>query len=539
MVQAHHRSVNLCRLRIRLEKLVYPVADNGAIENRESLGLQFGRFIVVEFLNFWREIGNQTNWRNGFNCGMNGQMTTYAFPRKEIPLDDSWDVIVAGGGPAGCTAAAAAAREGARTLLIEGSGALGGSGTSALVPAWCPFSDKEKIIYRGLAETVFRRAKEGIAHVNESDLDWVPIDSERLKRVYDELLREAGVSTLFHTSLASVERATDGVVREIVIANKRGLSALKAKAYVDCTGDADLATWAGAEIMKGDETGDLQPGTHCFVLTNVDVNAFHNGPRYHGKNASSPIHAILASGKYPEIPDHHICCTVIGPRTIGFNAGHIWNVDNTDPARMSEALQQGRRMAAAYRSALAEFAPETFGDAFLVSTGAVVGIRETRRIVGDYVLTLDDYLDRRSFPDEICRNSYFIDIHLTKDEAGSSEPIDIERRIAHYGIGESHGIPYRCLCPRNLKNVLVAGRSISCERTVHGSIRVMPVCLAMGEAAGLAAALTADSPVVDIHALDTDHLRRRLIEEGAYLPAYANETPTGREPRPVCELARA
>ncbi|MFZ4681681.1 MAG: FAD-dependent oxidoreductase, partial [Terrimicrobiaceae bacterium] len=116
------------------------------------------------------------------------------FPERSLPLDDSWDVIVIGGGPSGSTAAAAAAREGARTLLIETTASLGGSGTIALVPAWCPFSDKEKIIYRGLAEKVFNAAKEGMAHVGKDDLDWVPIDAERLKRVYDDLVSGFGAS---------------------------------------------------------------------------------------------------------------------------------------------------------------------------------------------------------------------------------------------------------------------------------------------------------------------------------------------------------
>src|ERR1700722_7468038 len=118
---------------------------------------------------------------------------------RSLPLDDSWDVIVVGGGPAGSTAAIAAAREGAKTLLIEQTGALGGSGTSALVPAWCPFSEKEKIIYRGLAEKVFTRAKKDLRHVKKGALDWVPIEAETLKRVYDDLVTEAGVTVLFHT----------------------------------------------------------------------------------------------------------------------------------------------------------------------------------------------------------------------------------------------------------------------------------------------------------------------------------------------------
>lgn len=127
---------------------------------------------------------------------------------------------------------------------------------------------------------------------------------------------------------------------------------------------------------------------------------------------------------------------------------------------------------------------------------------------------------RRSFPDEICRNSYFIDIHWAKEEVAkdSEQHKQWEKSCVHYGAGESHGIPYRCLTPAGLKNVLVAGRSVSCEQVVQGSIRVMPVCLAMGEAAGLAAALAARSAEKDVHAVDTDHLRQRLREEHAFLP---------------------
>lgn len=437
----------------------------------------------------------------------------------DIPCNDSFDVIVVGGGPSGCTAAVAAAREGARTLLIEASGCLGGSGTSALVPAWCPFSDKEKIIYRGLAEKVFTRAKEGMAHVKSDALDWVPIDAERLKRVYDDLVTEAGVTVLFQTMLSHVARDASGRVTSIATTNKSGLSLWSAKVFVDCTGDADLVAWAGGEFHKGDAQGKrLMPATHCFLLANVDEDAYKNGPWLGPKDPKSPIFEILGSGKYPLITDAHCCHNLVGPGTVGFNAGHLFEVDNTDPASVSSALILGRKMAAQFRDALAEFHP-AFAHAFLVATGSQVGIRETRRIVGEYILTLEDYLARRSFPDEICRNSYFIDIHWAKEEVAKDpeQHKQWEKSCVHYGAGESHGIPYRCLTPVGLKNVLVAGRSVSCEQVVQGSIRVMPVCLAMGEAAGLAAALAARSAEKDVHAVDTDHLRQRLREENAFL----------------------
>ncbi len=454
-------------------------------------------------------------------------MHTYALNARQLPLDDGWDVIVAGGGPAGCTAAIAAAREGARTLLIEATGSLGGSGTSALVPAWCPFSDKEKIIYRGLAEKVFTAAKEGLDHVKPAALDWVPINAERLKRVYDFLVAESGATVLFHTQLASVETDSRGAVTALLVANKAGLTALRAKIYIDCTGDADLCAWAGAEFHQGDDTGETQAATLCFTLANVDSYAYQHGGDLGWWNPQSPIHAIVDSGLYPEIPDKHLCCNLVGPGVVGFNAGHLWGVDNTNPASVSTALAQGRRLAETYCRALAAHAP-AFANAFVASTGSVLGIRESRRITGDYVLTLDDYLDRRSFPDEICRNSYFIDLHQTKREHKNKlDEVQAATRFTHYTKGESHGIPYRCLTPLGLRNVLVAGRSISCERIVQGSVRVMPVCLAMGEAAGLAAALAARAPDNDVHAVSTGTLRERLREHGAYLPTLEHEsTPT-------------
>jgi len=448
-------------------------------------------------------------------------MKTYTLPSRPLPLDDSWDVIVVGGGPSGCTAAASAAREGAKTLLVESTSSLGGMGTNALVPAWTPFSDKDTIIYRGMAERVFNECKAGMPHVDPAALDWVPIDPERLKRIYDDLVTGHGASILFNTQLSAVEMDGSDRVNALILTNKKGLCAYRAKVYVDCTGDADLCAWAGAAFHKGNETGErLMPATHCFILTNVDDLAYLKGPNLHASNPESPIYKIVQSGKYPLIPDTHICSNHIGPRTVGFNAGHIWHVDNTEPATVSKALVLGRKMAQSFRDALAEFYPTAFAGSFLVATGSLLGIRETRRVIGDYELTLTDYMERRSFPDEICRNSYFIDVHWAASEAANN-PEQFhkwDKSCINYNKGESHGIPYRCLTPKGLANVLVAGRSISCEQIVQGSVRVMPVCLAMGEAAGMGAAFAARMPQSDVHKADTELMRRRLREEGAYLP---------------------
>ena len=192
--------------------------------------------------------------------------------KHEINIGGHWDVIVVGGGPSGCAAATAAAREGAKTLLIEGTGALGGMGTSGLLNAWCPFTDKEKIIYKGIAEKVFMEARKGVPHVHGND--WVPINTEYLKVVYDDLVMSQGVSVLFFSSMAAVEMSGKGTVDAVIVANKAGLTAYKAKVFIDCTGDGDLAARAGADFEKGNGNGEVQDGTLCFALANVDPYAF-------------------------------------------------------------------------------------------------------------------------------------------------------------------------------------------------------------------------------------------------------------------------
>jgi len=461
-------------------------------------------------------------------------MGSYTLTERTLPCDDTWDVIVVGGGPAGCAAATSAAREGAKTLLLEATGCLGGMGTSGLVPCWTPYTDKQRIIYGGLAERLLTQCKAGMPHVAPDAVDWVPLDPERLKRIYDAMVTDVGVQVLFHTTLAAVDTDGAGAVSAIITQNKAGLTAYRAKVYIDCSGDADLAAFAGATIKRGDEqNGECQPATHCFILSNVDEYGYlFNNVDTLG-NVLPPnawggywiyqhtVPPMVASDKYPLIRDGHWCHNLIGPGTVGFNAGHLWEVDSTDPHSMSRALMQGREIALQFRDALAEFCPRAFANAYLVTTGALLGIRESRRVLGDYYMTTDDYFARRHFVDEICRNAYPIDIHTTKEESMSSTRNpgwDPMQRYENYRPGESHGIPYRCLTPVGLRNVLVAGRSISCDHVVQASVRTMPVCLVMGEAAGIAAAHAAVLPVPDVHSVDTYRLRARLIAEGAYLP---------------------
>lgn len=421
----------------------------------------------------------------------------------KIAVDDRWDVVVVGGGPAGCTAAISAAREGAKTLLIEAMGQLGGMGTAGMVPAWCPFSDGEKIIYRGLAENIFEASKKGVPHERKQKLDWVNINPEHLMMVYDRMVAESGAQVLFFSRVAGVEMAADDTVDAIIVANKSGLVAFKAKVFIDATGDGDLAAWAGASFKRGDDKGQVQSSTLCFSFANVDTYHYTTGPSLHTSNKNSPVYKAIASGKYPLI-DSHLCSNLVGPDVVQFNAGHLVNVDSTDPWATTRAMATGRQIAEQYLEAMKEFQPKTFGGAFLIKTASLLGVRDSRRIEGDYIFTVEDWMERKTFDDEIGRNCYYIDVHKPGHKA------------TRYKKGESHGIPYRCLTPKGLKNVLTAGRCISTDEEAFGSLRVMPPCLVTGEAAGMAAVHAIKQARNDIHQIDTNFLRKRLKEEGQY-----------------------
>lgn len=425
---------------------------------------------------------------------------SYSIKKIKIQTSDDWDVIVVGGGPSGCAAATAAAREGAKTLLIESTGALGGMGTSGLLNAWCPFTDGEKIIYKGIAEKVFQESKKGVPHVHYDN--WVPINGEYLKIVYDDLVSSENVSVLFFTTMAAVEMKREGVVDAIIVANKAGLSAYKAKIFIDCTGDGDLATWAGADFIMGDENKSVQEGTLCFNLGNVDPYEYSLIGSVHTNRKNGPIHSICGNPKYPLVKDTHMNDKLIGPGMLGFNAGHV-TVNSTDPVSLTEAMMKGRKLVQQLHEGLKEFEPKSFGASFLASTANLMGIRESRRIKCDYTFTVEDWLARREFDDNIGRNCYYIDVH--KENA---------TQYPRYKKGESHGIPFRCLLPIGLKNVMVAGRCISTDSYAHGSLRVMPPSLVTGEAVGVAAGQICKSQSPDVHSVDIIQLKKRLQEVG-------------------------
>lgn len=403
-------------------------------------------------------------------------------------------------------------------------------------------------------------------HIAADNYDWVPIDAEGLKTIYEQRVLAAGAQILFLTHFVdtvaddprdgATQRRSDNLpplrggagggsrdaaetplsqvhpgggrglvalsLDGAVLHNKSGLQRVAARVVIDCTGDADVAAAAGCAYEKGDpETGELQPCTLCFILAGVDNSQLQ--PWLWADNAKNlllrpSIAAAKAAGDL-NIVEEAANVAYQSAHTIGLNFSHVFDVDGTNAAQLSRAMSEGRQLIRHLTDFVRKYLPGC-ADAYLVHSGVQIGVRETRRIVGDYTLTLDDYLARRSFADEIARNAYYIDIHLSKREweRNLGRPVDWESKIHQYAPGESHGIPYRCLVPRTTRNLLVAGRCISTDRAVQGSIRTMPNCLAMGEAAGCAAAMAAQQHDGDVRAVNVAALRAKLREHGAWLP---------------------
>lgn len=410
-----------------------------------------------------------------------------------------YDVIVVGGGPTGCAAAIAAAREGARTLVIETCSALGGMATLGMVSKWAPFTDREKVIYESIPREIMMRYKKRVGYSDDA-WNWVTIIPEQLKIVYDEMVTESGADVLFDSRVCHCVTG-EGAIECVLVSNKSGLTPYRAKTYVDATGDGDLAAFAGVPFDMGDENGAVQSGSLCFVISDANLEALTESIN---SNPSDGFWArVIAEGKYPLIEKHFIPAQV-GENTVFANAGHLNGLDSTDPVKVSAAYMQGRRLAEEYLAALKEYHPEAFGRAHISATAATLGVRESRRIKGEYCLTVEDYLNRRSFDDEIARNSYWLDFHGRNDLLDSFPPEKLR-----YSAGETHGIPWRCLIPVGIDNLLVAGRCISMEQAVLASIRVMPNCLAMGEAAGIGAAMAAKSGR-GVRAVDVSAIRSRI-----------------------------
>ncbi len=427
---------------------------------------------------------------------------------------NEYDVVVVGGGPGGCAAAVAAARclsalspsrgrNGAKVALIERYGFLGGMATAGLVNPFMPTGTTlEKEVVAGFYAEIREALKQRGAARGATPLkDGRTFDEEDLKVILDEMMKAAGVEVWFHTQFASAKTAR-GKIRFIRVVTKSGEMEFAAKVFIDATGDADLSTRAGAAVEQGRAAdGRVQPMTLCFRVGGVDMvkfNAVKGDINRIYREERAKRQWINPRGDVLIFPSAH-------PNTLHFNTTRV-SANPVDARALSAAEMEGRAQAQEMIDFL-RAKISGFENAWLDHTAPQIGVRESRRVVGEYMLTVEDVLEARKFRDGIARNAYPVDIH---------SPTDGTTDIRHLKIGTSHEVPYRSLVPKGVGNLLVASRSISSTHEAHSSLRVMPVVMAIGQAAGTAAAMCVKSGRTP-RRVNARELRALLIAQGADL----------------------
>ena len=444
-----------------------------------------------------------------------------AEPSREVPLYGEFEVVVLGGGPAGIAAASAAARNGARVLLAERYGFLGGMGTAAGVTNFCGlhanvFGTIRQVVH-GVADDLLDRMRE-LEGLNEPHLifgkTWAQAyDMSAFKCAADALLVADGVQLLFHALAAGVLKAADGHIETLLLETKSGRLAVRAKQFIDCSGDADLAHWAGVPTEKGDEQGHMLYPTLMFRVGNVD--AAKAGEAW--KTIPTLMDAVEAAGEF-SFPRRG---AIVRPQRHAYewrvNVTQLKNpdgsaTDGTDARSLSEGELEGRRQIVDYLRFLRRKVPG-FEGAYALDIAPQLGIRETRRLVGEAMLSGDDVLNCVDFDDTIGVNGWPLEMHVAGDVKWAWPPIPESRGYNH--------LPYRMLLPRRasaggVDNLLVAGRCASMTHDGQSAARVTGACFVMGQAAGTAAAL-ATRQRRSVHDLDIPELQRTLVEQGAFL----------------------
>lgn len=415
-----------------------------------------------------------------------------------------YDVAVVGGGFAGATAAIAAARQGKHVLLIEKYNALGGAAVYDLVNpfmaywTWTPEEDrpKEKIL---LSRGIFEEIVERLTAEGGMITDMV-FNEEILKYVLNAMALESGVQLLYQTYVTGI--LMDGErIRSVTVSNVSGTEEIEADVFIDATGDANLATMAGCPFTLGRESDHLcQPMTLCFRLANVNSDDVSDTRR----RINLLYKQYQAEGKIQN-PRENILSFSTSVKSIWhFNTTRVIKLDPTNAEEVTKAEIIAReQVMELYRFLHENF--EEFRESVLVSTGLQIGVRESRMIDGEYKLTQEDLISCKKFEDGIAASCYDIDIH-SPDGSGTSH--------YYFPHGEYYTIPYRCLVPKKASNLLVTGRCVSATHEAQASLRIMPVCATLGEAAGIGASLMVESGCA-AKDVDVSRLRALLVQNGA------------------------
>lgn len=403
-----------------------------------------------------------------------------------------YDLIVVGGGVSGIAASVAAGREGLKVLLIEKTGNLGGAMSNSLV---FPFmrhvtlDETHKVLAKGIFSEMKKRFRES------GERSW-----EIYKIIFDDMVTEAGVDVLFHSAVYKVD-ANNREIKKAFVATKSGTLEIEADFFIDTTGDGELLYIAGCDYQLGrEEDGFCQPMTTCFRLANVDTKKFCD--------AKEELQRLYREGRENGsiINPRENILTFAGPGKdiLHFNTTRVVMHNPVDPFEVSRAEIAARRQVREMIKFLKKNS-EVFKDAELVNMGSHIGVRESRKLKGVHILTGDEIMALTRFEDTIALGNYAIDIH---------NPTGTGTIMRHLNGSDYYNIPYRSLLPKEYDNLLVAGRCLSADHEAHSAVRVIPTCVCMGQAAGVAIAVAKKS-CENTHTVDINAVRQRLKEVGA------------------------
>lgn len=437
-------------------------------------------------------------------------------PARQTPVLGEFDVVVLGGGPAGITAAAAAARQGQRTLLVERYGFLGGMGTAAGVTNFCGLHANvhgtvQQVVHGVAGDLLARMAQLGGLNAPHSlfggKIAAQAYDTAAFKVAADELVLSSGAQLLFHAQAVGVVMNAPGDIAALLVETKSGRHAVLGRIFIDCSGDGDLAAQAGAPYEKGtDGHGMMYPST-MFRVNGVDPVRAGDAWNHFARLMQE------AEGRGRKFPRKSpIIRPQKNPAEWRANVTQLANadggpVDGTDALQLSAAEVEGRRQIVDFFEFLRESAPG-FEKAYILEIAPQVGVRETRRVLGDYQLTGDDVLQCASFDDTIGVNGWMIEEHVAGDVSFRFQDIPNCRGFNH--------LPYRMLLPQGMHNLMVAGRCASMTHLGQSAARVSGACFVMGQAAGTAAALALRAGVSP-REVNVTALQEQLQADGAWL----------------------
>ena len=387
------------------------------------------------------------------------------------------DVLVLGSGPAGFSAAYSAAKNGAKVVLVEQCGDVGGISTTGLMSHWTGTCGSP--LYHKILKLSYER--------NDFKVDNVTlIDPEKLKTLYLELLEEAGVKILLYTFASDAICDGDKVLGATVV-NKSGVTDIFAKITIDATGDGDIAAKSGAEFVLGRESDNkMQPATLMFKVGGVDYSRAAFIPSFETtyQTEKGELQA-LAKCHIPSPAGHILTYATALPGVVTCNMTNATDIDGTSTEDLTRATIICRKQMEDVVKYLREFVPG-YENCFIISSASLIGIRETRHFKGEYTLTEQDILEARVFDDYIVKDAHFnFDVHNI-----TGAGLDKTGAQKHFTQTKGYTIPYRCLLPKVKENLLLCGRNISGTHIAHSNFRAMPICVGIGEAAGVAAAIS-------------------------------------------------